>query len=131
MKIKPPATALLALLLSSCISSGPIHKVKMDDHLNSYGAAIRWGEFERAQEFQAPARRTQLDLNWLRNIHVSSYEVVYKKEEQDGNIQEQTAKIRYFVESAGIEKTLIDHQVWRYDEDLDLLVLETDIPAFQ
>ena len=131
MKIKPPATALLGLILSSCFSSGTIHGAKIDDTLNRYGGAIRWGEFERAQEFQVPSKRTRLDLDWLRTIHVSSYEVIYKKEDLGGNIREQTAKIRYFIEGTGLEKTLLDRQLWRYDEDVGNLMLETDLPVFQ
>ncbi len=128
MKIKAPA-ALLALTVSAC-TSGPIHLDRIDETLNRYGGAIRWGEFQKAQEFQNPSKRTRLDLDWLKNVHVSSYEVVYKKHDPNSNIREQTAQIRYFLENSGVEKTLIDHQLWLYNEESGKLILETDLPTF-
>jgi len=130
MKIKLLAIALTGLILSAC-TSGPIHASKMEDMVNSYGAAIRWGEFERAQEFQPPGKRIRLDLDWLRTVHVSSYEVTYKTENPDTRQKEQTVKIRYYMENQGIEKIIYDHQIWRFDEDNDKMVLESDLPVFQ
>lgn len=100
--------------------------------MDSYGAAIRWGEFERAQEFQTASKRTRLDLEWLKNIHVSSYEVMHKVGDLgEPNDFEQTVRIRYYIEPAGAEKTITDRQLWRYDEDLDRMMLDTPIPVFQ
>lgn len=99
--------------------------------LNSYAGAIRWGEFQKAQEFQRPSKRSPLDLEWLKNIHVSSYEVTYKKEGLNDNIREQTVKIRYFIENSGVEKSVTDQQFWRFDEEQNKLMLESDLPNFQ
>jgi hypothetical protein len=105
--------------------------MKMEDNMNSYASAIRWGEFEKALQYQNPAKRSRLDLAWLKNIHVASYDVVYKKENLGGNIFEQTVEIRYYNEQIGVEKSLTDRQVWRYDEDKQKLMLETDLPTFR
>ena len=117
--------------MASACTSGPIHAVKLEDILNNYAAAIRWGEFEKAQEFQPPSKRKRLDLAWLKNIHISSYEVLYKKDEQENHILEQKVQIRYFIENTAVEKTFIDQQVWRYDEEHDSLTLQSDLPTFQ
>ncbi len=130
MKIKLSALALLAALLAAC-SSGPVHLAQIDDTVNSYGAAIRFGEFEKAQEFLAPSKRTRLDLAWLKNIHVSSYDIVYRKENLGGNVHEMTVHIHYFVEPSGVEQVLVDHQIWRYDETLGKIMLESDPPTFR
>ena len=130
MKIALPGPALAAALLSAC-TSGEIHVVKMEDALNGYATAIRWGQFEKAAQFQDPAKRSRLDLAWLKNIHVATYDTVFKKEDLGGNIFEQTVEIRYFNEQVGVEKSLIDRQVWRYDEEKDKLMLETELPTFR
>ena len=130
MLCKLPGWAVLALLLPAC-TSGEIHAVKVDDTLRSYATAIRWGEFEKAMQFQNPAKRSRLDLAWLKNIHVSSYDTVYKKEDMGGNIFEQTVEIHYFNEQVGVEQSITDRQLWRYDEEKGKLLLETGLPAFR
>ena len=130
MKIKLLGLIILASLLLSC-SSGPIGVAKMEDRLSAYGAAIRWGEFEKAMDFQNPAHRTRLDDAWLKNIHVSSYNPLYRKEVEGSNIVEQKVEIRYFIEPFGVEKVLTDRQLWRFDEDKGKWMLETDLPVFR
>jgi len=130
MKINLSAAALLAATLAAC-SSGPIHLAKIDSVVQLYASAIRWGEFEKAQEFVNPAKRKPLDLNWLQNIHVSSYDIVYRKENLGGNIYEMTVDIHYFLESEGVEKVLVDHQVWRYNPDGEKMILESGLPEFR
>lgn len=132
MNIKPPKFLLLLsfLALTSCTYLGMMHVVKRDDRVSSYGAAIRFGEYSRAADFQNPAKRVQLDLEWLKYIHVSSYDAVYRKD--DGfDAFEQTVNIRYFNEQNGIEKTTTDHQIWHYYPEKDQWMLETDLPSFQ
>jgi hypothetical protein len=130
MKIILSASILLALLLAAC-TSGEIHAVKMDDTLNSYASAIRWGLFEKAAQFQNPAKRSRLDLAWLKNIHIASYSQIYRKEDLGGNILEQTVEIRYFNEQVGVEQSITDRQLWRYDEEKQKLMLETGLPEFR
>jgi hypothetical protein len=122
--------ALLLVMVSGC-TSGDVHAVKMEDAMNGYASAIRWGQFEKAAQYQNPAKRSRLDLAWLKNIHVASYDTVYKKEDLGGNIFEQTVEIRYYNEQIGVEKSLTDRQLWRYDEEKGRLMLETDLPAFR
>ncbi|MFM8330793.1 MAG: hypothetical protein ACKN9T_03810 [Candidatus Methylumidiphilus sp.] len=130
MNINLPSAALLALLASAC-TSGSLQAVRNEDTLNGYASAIRWGEFEKAQDFQNPAHRARLDLAWLKNIHIASYNVLYKKEERDSHVLEQTVEIRYFNEQIMVEKILTDRQIWHFYEDRNKYMLETDLPAFQ
>ncbi len=120
----------MASFLFGC-SSGPMSVAKMDDTLSAYGAAIRWGQFEKARDFQNPAHRTRLDEAWLKDIHVSSYNPLYRKEADGSNIFEQKVEIRYFNEQSGVEKVLTNRQLWRFYEDKDKWMLETDLPAFR
>ena len=130
MKCKLPLLYLLTAALFAC-HSADLFMMKRDDRLSQYASAIRWGAFEKAVEFQSPSHRTRLDLAWLNNIHVSTYDTLNLKEAESSNIIEQTVQIHYFNESVGVEKSIIDRQVWRYDEDKGQWMLETDLPAFR
>ncbi len=130
MKLKLPGLSLLAIALLAC-HSDDLFMMKRDDTLSQYAAAIRWGDLEKAVEFQNPAHRTRIDEAWLKNIHVSTYNTVYTKSETGSNILEQTVKINYYIEQEGVEKSITDHQVWRYDNDKKKWMLDTDLPAFR
>lgn len=104
--------------------------MKRDETLNSYGGAIRWGAFERAADFQSRVDNAPLDMNILKDIHVTAYDPVFKKEQDEGKTVRQTVEIRYFHEQTGVEKTLTDHQIWRFDEEKDAWHLETPLPRF-
>jgi hypothetical protein len=121
--------SLLSSILTAC--SHDLHFMRMEDTLTSYGAALRWGRYETAADFQAPARRARLDMNWLKNIHVTSYDVFYRRELAPGKLVEQTAEIRYFNEQVGVEKIVVDRQTWRFDADKGAWILESDLPAFR
>ena len=130
MTIKLTGLALVVLMLSAC-THGTMHAVKRDDIVNRYGSAIRWGLFDQAASFQNPSHRVPLDESWLKNIHVASYNPVYRGDEKDRFTLEQKVEIRYYNELVGVEKILIDHQLWRYYEDEDKWMLETDLPTIR
>lgn len=135
MKLISVLVLLLSFLFNAC-TSGPVVKSRIEETVSAYAAAIRWSEFEKAQEFQPAGKRARLDLAWLKNIHVSTYEVLYKKEPEgglleDGRVLEQTVRIRYFIEPYGVEKEITDHQIWRFNEDRWKMELITDLPEFK
>ena len=118
-------------LLLSCTHFSDVFMMKRDEVLNHYASAIRWGHFEEAADSQDPARRTPLDLAWLKNIHVSGYDQLHLSEEDDGNTVQQTVEIRYFNELDGTERIITDRQTWHYDDDAGKWRLQTDLPAFR
>ena len=117
------------MVLLACTSD--LFLMKRDDTLNGYGSAIRWGIFEKALEFQNPAHRKRLDEAWLKSVHISSYDTVYLKEDPNSKVVEQTVNIHYYLERDGIDKSITDRQVWRFDDDKNKWMLETDLPAFR
>ncbi|MDD5033205.1 MAG: hypothetical protein PHE55_00475 [Methylococcaceae bacterium] len=119
---------LLGMLLQAC--SSDFNLMKMEETLNGYGSAIRWGAFEKAVDYQIPSRRSKLDLAWLKNIRVTSYDTLYRKEAKGSNIFEQTVEIRYYNDLQGVEKTITDRQLWHYDDEKDQWSLESELPHF-
>jgi len=127
MNISILSRAALVLSLTAC--SHDLHLMKMEESLASYGAAIRWGQFERAADYQAGYQPP--DLVFLKNIHVSSYNPIYRKEFDEGMRAEQVVEIRYYREDEGVEKSLTDRQSWRYDQKKKQWFLESGLPRFQ
>ena len=130
MKLKLPCLTLLTLALLAC-RTGDLFMMKRDEALNLYASAIRWGSLETAADFQNPAHRTRIDEAWMKNIHVSSYDTIYMKSDSGSNILEQTVKIHYYIEPEGVDKSITDRQVWRYDNDQGKWILDTALPAFR
>jgi len=121
--------AFLCLNMLAC--SHDFGLMKMEDTLSSYGAAIRWGLFEKAADFQDPKHRTPLDLRDLKDIHVTAYDPIYRKEEKGSKVVRQTVEIRYYREPAIAENTIVDHQTWRFDEERGDWLLASKLPSFQ
>lgn len=131
MKLSLPGLCLLSLWLIACTHINDVFMMKRDEVLDRYASAIRWSNFEKAAEFQDPAHRVRLDLAWLKNIHVATYSQINLKDAPSSNVVEQTVEIRYFNEQERAEKTIIDRQIWRYDDDAGKWMLESDLPAFR
>lgn len=127
MKTLGPAFICLAML--AC--SSDFQLMKTEDRLARYGSAIRWGLFETAADFQDPKYRTAPDLGYLKNIHVTAYDPIYRKHEKGSDILKQTVEIRYYHEQTGVEKAITDRQIWHYDKDRREWFLESKLPSFK
>lgn len=124
-------TLLLLVLLSACAGTGG-DKVRQSA-LSEYGAAIRWSEFDRAQEFVDPIHRaehpiTELDRERFKLIQVSGYEVKHATATADG--LQQTVEIRVINKLTQSERTLTDRQTWRWDEAGKRFWLMSGLPDF-
>jgi hypothetical protein len=129
MMMKNLGLACLCLATMAC--SHDLRLMKMEDTLSGYGSAIRWGLFEKAADFQEPRNRTRPDLGYLKNIHVTAYDPIYRQEQEGSNFLKQTVEIRYYQEQTGVEKTITDRQSWRYDEEKDQWLLMSKLPDFK
>lgn len=125
--------ALLALLvLVSACGNSNVQNARRNA-LSEYGAAIRWGEFDRAQDFVDPIWReehpiTDLDRERFKYMQVSGYEVKHATATDDG--LQQTVEIRVINKLTQTERTLTDRQTWRWDEAGKRLWLMSGLPDF-
>jgi len=120
---------LLPLLLMACAAKN--RQVHLDNTLRQYEQAIRWGLFPVAYALQkAPAKAP--DFDYLREIKVTEYEPLGRPVvSEGGNRIDQTVEIRYYHEDYGKEQVLIDKQIWRYDEEKDVWLLDSAMPEFK
>lgn len=103
----------------------------MEEALNSYGSAIRWGAFQKAWSFQADKLKPAPDFKALRTIKVTGYESVFRSVQDEGNTVLQTVEIRYINNDRLVEKSLTDEQKWHFDTEKQHWRLDSAFPQFE
>ena len=112
--------ALACALPSACATDQLRSKQKvLDDTLRSYAAAIRWGDMGQAQAFLDPKLREQhpptaLELARYQQVQVSGYDEQPPQPVNDTEVR-QTVKIDLVNVNTQSARSIVDHQVWRYD----------------
>lgn len=129
--------AVLSTVLLAACASLSMDKMKtkesiLEETLKTYAATIRWGDLTQAQAFVDPKYRaahplSDLDLARYKQVQVTVYndqpaapisanEVGQNVEIGLVNINTQTAR------------SIVDHQIWRYDEKEKRWWLTTGLP---
>lgn len=102
--------------------------------LHSYEQTARWGKLSQIYSFLLPELAKQAEIQEdIDNIRVTHYEVVKQPAGIASNNDEeimQSVQIRYIFSDRQIEKTLVDHQQWRYNEDKRGWRRSNPIPKF-
>lgn len=120
---------LLPLLLTACAAKN--RQVRLDNTLRQYEQAIRWGLFPEAFALRKEPAKVP-DFDFLQEVKVTAYEAIGRPVgPEDGNRIDQTVEIRYYHEDYGREQVLIDKQVWRYDEEKVVWLLDSKMPEFK
>ena len=136
MKFKP-VTAVLAVLavlfLASCASSAGNLEKSRSEALKQYEALIRWSEWDGAVNYIAPEYLdenpiSRLDLDRLRLFRVTSYTIRSTQVYDEGLTMTQAVEIRLFHKAQAVERSIIDQQIWRYDEEKEAWLLHTGLP---
>lgn len=122
---------LAALALSACASS--TQTKTLDVALSQYEKFIRWSEWEAASGSIAPKYLaehpiTRLDMDRLKLFRVTGYMIRSTTPDSSGLEILQVVEISLFNRTQAVERTLIDQQVWRYDEDLKRWMLHSSLP---
>lgn len=110
--------ATLALLLGGCATDQ--RQDTLTSTLNAYANAVRWNGVEDARQFLSPAYRathplTPLDLDRYRQLRVSEYDDSAGPQPDGADQVMQVVKIGLINVNTQTERSVVDHQVWRYD----------------
>lgn len=129
-------TVVLILIFLSASGCATYREQKKSDALDrttdSYETAIRWGYFEMTRNFRKdPDRQEESSLSRVRNIKITSYEVLDRKISADKSEARQTVELKYFNVEYLIEKTVVDNQLWKYDEKEQRWYLASPFPRFE
>jgi hypothetical protein len=132
--------ALIAVLstglVAACANMSMQHiqskETILEDTLKNYAATIRWGDMLQAQAFVDPAYRqahpmSDLDMQRYRQVQVTAYNDQPAAPLNENEIA-QTVEIGLVNVNTQQARSIIDHQVWRYDEKQKHWWLMTGLP---
>ena len=119
------------LLLAGCATLQNKNTLR-DDTLDSYAAALRWGDFQGAWNYVDPAVRAAHpltpELKALYNtVRVAQYDAEGVAATDPDTIQ-QTAQISLIVKSSQRVYSVLDHQTWHWDANAKHWWLESGLP---
>jgi hypothetical protein len=123
---------LSALLLAGC----PNTKSRSDeltDTLNAYASTLRWGDFQSGAQFIDPAVRkahplSSVDIGRYQQVKVSEYDEGAGPVPLSQTEVQQTVHINLINIHSQSERSMVDHQTWRYDEKTKHWWLMTGLP---
>ena len=125
---------LIALipLLAGCAADARKEEL-LNLSLEGYGASLRWGDFRSALNYVDPEERPDparinFVLQRFDQIRVTSYRDLDGGPGVEPNTIMQTAEIRLINKHTAVERTIIDRQVWRWDEVAERWWLTTGLP---
>jgi outer membrane murein-binding lipoprotein Lpp len=107
------------LLLAGCASQK--RSDTLTATLNAYANVLRWDDFQSAAMFLDPKIRadhplTALDMARYKQVKVSQYDEGNGPLPAGENQVEQTVHIGLVNINTQFERSIVDHQTWRYDE---------------
>ncbi|MFO1505695.1 MAG: hypothetical protein U1F23_01230 [Lysobacterales bacterium] len=114
------ALAVAAVLAGCATDSMRSREKVLDDTLKSYAATLRWGDFAQAESFVDPEYRKTHPLTDLDRARYRQVQVTYYHDQPavpDGtDTVRQTVEIGLVNVNTQTARSIIDKQVWRYDE---------------
>lgn len=121
----------IATLLSGC----PQTKEDKDlsETLTQYETIVRWSQWDAAinfvsMEYQEEHPISRLDLDRLRLFRVTQYIIRSSTPIDEGNGLIQIVELRMFNKNQARERTIIDEQHWKYDEEKKRWLLHSGLP---
>jgi len=122
----------LALFTLAACETNPVTKSR-GEAFKQYETIIRWSQWDAAADFisldyQAEHPITRLEMDRLRLFRVTQYNLRAANVFDDGKSASQTVEIKMFNSNQGVERTIIDQQEWRWDEDRERWLLHSGLP---
>lgn len=129
--------ALLVLLSIALLSACAMEKIRtketiLDETLRTYAATIRWGDMTQALVFVDPKYReahplSELDLARYKQVQVTAYNDQLPAPVSETEVR-QTVEIGLVNVNTQGARSIVDRQVWRYDEAEKRWWLTTGLP---
>ena len=125
------AAALLAIVAAAC-TPNPVEKSR-GETLKQYETIIRWSQWDAAVDFIAPEYIienpiSRLDMDRLRLFRVTAYTLRSTGVYDEGMTVRQVVEIRMFNKKQGVERSIVDNQEWRYNEERQRWLLHSGLP---
>ncbi len=123
--------SLAVITLAAC-STNQVNK-DLGEAFKQYETIVRWSQWDAAAnfisaEYQKEHPITRLELDRLRLFKVTAYTVRSTGLFDDGMTARQSVDIKMFNKNQGIERTIVDEQEWRYNEEIKRWQLHSGLP---
>jgi hypothetical protein len=130
--------ALLLLALTISLLAGCAADVRSDslNHtMNAYASAVRWGDWPGARgfvdkDYAADHPMSAVEESRLGQLRVTGYDEGSGPRPDGDNEVVQTVSINVVNINTQSERTVVDHQRWRYDAEKHKWWLMTGLPDF-
>lgn len=124
--------ALIMLMLGACASNMKSRETLLTETLRTYAAAIRWGSIEQAETFIDPEYRaahplTALDLERYKQVRFTAYNDRAPVPVNENEVR-QVVEIGLVNVNSQSSRSVVDQQVWKYDEEAKRWLLTTGLP---
>ena len=127
--------SILLLGLATLLVGCPKTKEDKDlsETLKQYETIVRWAQWDAAidfvsMEYQEEHPITRLDLDRLRLFRVTQYVVRSSAPIDEGKGLIQVVEIRMFNKNQARERSIIDEQYWKYNEETERWKLHSGLP---
>lgn len=127
------ALALVVTLLSGCASD--VRNEALTNTTNAYASAVRWNDWEGAQSFidkdyAAEHPLNSVDQGRLGQLRVTGYDEGGGPRPDGDDEVVQVVQVNVVNVNTQAERTVVDHQRWRYDTEKKKWWLMTGLPDF-
>ncbi len=124
--------AMAMLVLAACGTNMKSRETLLTETLRTYAAAIRWGTIEQAETFIDPAYRaanplTALDLERYKQVRFTAYNDRAPIPVDENEVR-QVVEIGLVNVNSQSSRSVVDQQVWKYDEPAKRWLLTTGLP---
>ena len=126
------AAVILLFSLSGCLPPGSLEKSR-SEAFRQYETIVRWSQWDAAADFISPEYLvdnpiSRLQMDRLRLFRVTQYTIRSVNILDEGMAATQVVEIRLFNTNQGLERSIIDEQMWRYDESSQRWRLHSPLP---
>lgn len=125
---------ILIIVLAALAGCAASHRRNsLTNTLNAYATTLRWGKFSQSVNFVDPTYRkahpmTRLRLARYKQVQVVGYDAGQGPTPVSDTEVRQTVKIGLVNKHTQHERSIIDHQTWKWDPKADHWWLETGLP---
>jgi hypothetical protein len=126
---------LLSLAVIVAAASCTPNQVKQErgEAFKQYETIVRWSQWDAAADFISPEYQiehpiTRLELDRLRLFKVTAYTVRSTGVFDEGMTARQSVEIKMYNKTQGVERTIVDDQEWRYNEEVKRWLLHSGLP---
>ena len=124
---------IIAVVLIGCSTISEQSKMTRFEKISKrYRELMLLSEFEAAYRFGNTENMTEdVNLDALKNIRVTDYALKSYDVSNDRSEINQSVEMEYYWAGRYRVRTILDKQIWKYDEVKQTWVLQTGLPRFE